>query len=296
MRVQAIVFLEMLALLLCTGCSQSPSSFDWQGHRGARGLMPENSIPAFLKALEYPVRTLELDVVVSADSQLVASHEPWMSHKICRSTMPLPPLTASNERTDWNIYRLPYSKVRSCDCGSSGNEDFPQQAKVAVFKPLLRDVVSAVRNYCDSTGIGFPEFNIEIKSRPDWDGVFTPDPVVFAGLLVRELRQLQISEQSTIQSFDPRALQAVRRLAPDIRLAYLLESVEGSLTEKMELLGFIPEILSPHHAKVSTALVEEVHALGMRIVPWTVNEQERMQALIKMGVDGIITDYPNLVP
>lgn len=291
------IFICCMGILLqCEnpGLPEYRTGFDWQGHRGARGLSPENTVPAFLKALAYPVQTLELDVVVSADSQVLVSHEPWLSHRICK----LPPgaevLTEDTERRLGNIYQMPYAAIRECDCGSRGNPDFPRQAKQPAYKPLLSEVFTAVRDHCMATGRPLPGFNIEIKSRPDWDSVFTPDPGLFAALLIEEIRRWQLNTPVTIQSFDVRALQAVRQQAPELPLAYLVASADA-LSEQLSLLGFVPEIYSPYHELVQASLVAESHAQGMRIIPWTVNEQSRMAALVAMGVDGIITDYPDLI-
>ena len=276
------------------GLPEYPEGFDWQGHRGARGLLPENTVPAFLKALEFPVQTLELDVVVSADSQVLVSHEPWLSHRICSLPTDSVSLTEENERTLGNIFKMPYATIRTCDCGSKGNPDFSRQEKRPVHKPLLSEVVEAVRAHSTASGRNMPGFNIEIKSRPDWDGQFTPDPTVFADLLIREIRKLGIAGSTTIQSFDVRALQAARQLAPDIRLAYLVGDA-GALSEKLALLGFIPEIYSPYHELLQASGVEDLHRQGMLVIPWTVNERDRMVELVQMGVDGIITDYPDLI-
>lgn len=266
--------------------------FDWQGHRGARGLMPENTIPAFLKALEYPVTTLELDVAISQDSQVVVSHEPWMSHHICR-TIEGEPVTEEQEDS-LILYQMPYQIIQRYDCGGRGNEGFPEQEAVSVAKPTLRAVVEAVRAYCKSNQREMPDFNIEIKSSPEWDGVKTPEPSTFARLVLQEVQELDIADQTCIQSFDVRSLQAVHRQAPDITTALLVAN-PGGVESNLEGLGYVPEIYSPYYKLVSANVVDTVHEKGMRIIPWTVNEVEEMETLIEMGVDGIITDYPNRI-
>lgn len=266
--------------------------FDWQGHRGARGLMPENTIPAFLKALEYPVTTLELDVAISQDSQVVVSHEPWMSHHICR-TIEGEPVTEGQEDS-LILYKMPYQIIQRYDCGGRGNEGFPEQEAVSVAKPTLRAVVEAVRAYCKTNEREMPDFNIEIKSSPEWDGVKTPEPSTFARLVLQEVQELDIADQTCIQSFDVRSLQAVHRQAPDITTALLVAN-PGGVDSNLEDLGYIPEIYSPYYKLVSANVVDTVHEKGMRIIPWTVNEVEEMETLIEMGVDGIITDYPDRI-
>lgn len=290
------IFLSMVLLVLGSQCSGEQSGqFDWQGHRGARGLMPENTVPAFLKALEYPVKTLELDLVISADSQVVVSHEPWLSHVICTLPEGSGLLSEENERSEWNIFGLPYGKIRECDCGSKPHPGFPEQEKREVYKPLLSEVVGAVREYCEQSGHAFPFFNAEIKSRPEWDSLYTPDPATFVALVLAEIEALELDGHITLQSFDVRALQAIRAKAPDLPLAYLVESA-AELSKNLELLGFTPEIYSPYHEGLNSETVSAAHAQGMQVIPWTVNETERMEILLAMGVDGIITDYPDKIP
>lgn len=274
------------------GDNRMAEQFDWQGHRGARGLMPENTVPAFLEALKYPVTTLELDVVISRDSQVVVSHEPWMSHHICQ-TMEEEPVTEEQEDS-LILFQMPYQIIQRYDCGGRGNEGFPEQQAVSVAKPTLEAVVEAVRAYCNTNDRKMPDFNIEIKSRPEWDGVKTPEPSAFARLVLQEVQNLDIAGRTCIQSFDMRSLRAVHRQAPEMTTA-LLVAKPGGVESHLEDLGYVPEIYSPYYKLVSANVVDTVHKKGMRIIPWTVNEVEEMETLIEMEVDGIITDYPNRI-
>jgi len=290
----------LLIAILGFGCSQNkntdemvlPMDFDWQGHRGARGLAPENTIPAFLKALEYPVKTLELDVVISKDSQVVLSHEPWMSAAICLKPDGTP--IEVEEEQQFNIFQLTWAEIQEFDCGSRGNERFPEQEPMAINKPLLRHVVAAVQAYCKANDRDLPFYNIEIKSQPEWDNEFTPEPVAFAQLLIEELKKSGIKDRTCIQSFDVRALRAAKEIDPDIVLVLLVGNADG-FDENVKALGFLPEVYSPNYALVTANLVEKAHEEGMEVIPWTVNDVETMQALIRLDVDGIITDYPNLI-
>ncbi len=294
-----LVFILSWALLLF-GCQSRktnttlniPADFDWQGHRGARGLLPENTIPAFLKALAYPVRTLELDLAVSKDSQLVLSHEPWMSAVIC-SKPDKTPLTEA-AAASLAIWGMTYAEVAQYDCGSRGNPRFPDQQAMVVHKPLLQDMVAAVEAHCKANRLKPPFYNIEIKSRPEWDNHYTPTPESFAQLLIEALQALGIQERSCIQSFDVRALQAVHQMDSALVTALLVENTDN-LAQNLERLGFVPTIYSPYHALVNAQLVKQTHDKGMRIIPWTVNDLPTMRSLIQLGVDGIITDYPNLI-
>lgn len=268
--------------------------FDWQGHRGARGLQPENTVPAFLAALAYPaISTLELDVAITADSQIVVSHEPWFSAEICSHPTGQPVVKAEAEGL--RIFQMSYAEVAAFDCGNRGNSRFPDQQAQPAVKPLLRDVVSAVANYCKEKGRPAPRWNIEIKSNPDWDNVFTPPPAVFAQLVVDEISALGLTAQVCVQSFDVRSLQAVRAIDTTLMLALLVEDPLG-VDRNLTALGFVPDVYSPYYRLVTAEMIERVHQQRMRIIPWTVNETAVMQQLRAMGVDGIITDYPNRIP
>ncbi len=264
--------------------------FDLQGHRGARGLAPENTIPSFLKALEYGVNTLECDVVVSKDKRIVVSHEPWFSHEI--STAPDgTPIDAATEK-QFNIYEMTYSDILRFDVGKRGHARFPRQQPMVANKPLLSDVFREVDAYCLQHKLKPVRFNIEIKSTPEGDGKFHPAPEEFAQLLYKELQQAGMIARTTVQSFDVRALQAMRKLDSTLSLALLVENTM-SLTENLQRLGFTPDIYSPYYRLVNTELVAQVHQRGMKLIPWTVNTLSDMKALLELGVNGLITDYPD---
>ncbi|MEM9887779.1 MAG: glycerophosphodiester phosphodiesterase family protein [Bacteroidota bacterium] len=267
--------------------------FDWQGHRGARGLIPENTVAGFTHALEFPaITTLELDLVVSKDNFLVVSHEPWMSAAICMDKAGKP--ISEDQEKAYNIYEMKYIDIAKFDCGIKGNERFPEQKKISVFKPQLSDVVDAVEHQIKNKKRSPIRYNMEIKSSPAGDRIFHPIPEKFAALLVEEISRLGIKERTTIQSFDVRALQATKKLDAAISLALLIEN-EKSLAENLALLGFTPSIYSPYHRLVDADLVAQAAEKSMQVIPWTVNEVERMKELIALGVDGIITDYPNRI-
>ncbi|MEI6410909.1 MAG: glycerophosphodiester phosphodiesterase family protein [Bacteroidota bacterium] len=269
-----------------------PPGFDWQGHRGCRGLMPENSIPAFLKAISIPeVTTLELDFAVSKDSQLVVSHEPWFNPAICR--LPNGQEIPSGDKEKYLIYQSTVAEIRAFDCGSWGNTRFPEQQKQKTYKPTFREVVAAVRN-ADSTRAKNIQWNVEIKSEPEWDGIRTPPVEEFARIVIAELRALGLEKTAIVQSFDTRALEAMHRQAPEFRLAYLIENISG-LDANLKKLSFTPQIYSPNSMLVSKKMVNKCHDLGIKVIPWTVNERSSMQDMINAGVDGLITDYPNLI-
>lgn len=285
--------------LLAMSCQQSlimdEKIIDWQGHRGARGLAPENTIPAFLKALEYPaVRTLELDLAVSKDSQLVISHEPWMNAVFCLQPDGSP-IIEEEEQSRFAIYQMDYEEVKAFDCGSKGNPNFPEQKLMKAYKPTLREMVTTIEEHVKTNELPLPYYNLEIKSEVEWDSILCPNPQTFARLVVDEVEKLGISKRVVVQSFDLRPLREVRALGHDLRLA-LLVYLPGRLEDQLDQLGFVPQIYSPYYKLVTANLVDEAHDRGMKIIPWTVNETLVMDSLLQMGVDGIITDYPDRIP
>ena len=270
------------------------ADFDWQGHRGARGLLPENTIPSFIRALEFDqITTLELDVVVSKDNKVVISHEPWMSHEICLTPEGEP--VKKSDEDELVIYQMEYETIKSYNCGSRGNKRFPDQQPMATYKPLLSDMIQAVENHCKTNQLGLPGYNIEIKSRPDWDGLKTPEPATFAQLVVDVVKAAGIQDRVCIQSFDPRSLESVHKIAPSITTAFLIENTQD-LDTNLKKLSYQPEIYSPYYLMVSEELIRNAREKGIKVIPWTVNDTEKMKSLMELGVDGIITDYPNRIP
>lgn len=266
--------------------------FDWQGHRGSRGLMPENTIPAFQEALKYPVLTLELDVVISSDRKIIISHEPWMNPQIC-----LYPdgNTIQGDGRQFNMYQMTAEEIRRFDCGTKYHGDFPEQRHLRAHKPTLGEMVSAVRKYCMESGRQLPLLNIELKSHPAGYGVFVPRPEEFVSLVVAELDAIGIAHVITLQSFDPEILREIRRQEGERIAVSYLTSNQKDLDEVILELGFTPQIYSPHHRLVKKKVIRSAREKGMRVIPWTVNKDRVARRLIRRGVDGIITDYPDRI-
>lgn len=262
-----------------------------EGHRGCRGLMPENTITSMKKALDLGVDVLEVDVVISADNQVVVSHDPYMAAAFCLK--PNGDTISVAEQKDIILYRIPYSEIKKYDVGSRSHAEFPQQQHFKAYKPLLAELIDSTDAYARHHGMPPPRYNIEIKSNPKTDGIHQPVPEVFVDLVLDVCRSKNIMQRMNIQSFDVRPLQAIRRIDPNIELAYLTANAK-TIADNIKDLGFTPQIYSPHYKTVTRDAVMYCHKEGMRIIPWTVNTKPEIDALIELGVDGIITDYPNL--
>ncbi|GAB4008668.1 glycerophosphodiester phosphodiesterase family protein [Spirosoma migulaei] len=283
--------ISVLGLLLCSQVLMAQPKLDRQGHRGCRGLMPENTIPAMKKALDLGVQTLELDVVISKDKQVVVSHDTYMSADIALKPDGKP--VTAEEQKQLNLYQLTYAEIKKFDVGSKPHPQFGQQQKFPAYKPLLANLIDSVNTYAKAKGIPLPLFNIEIKSMPTTDGVYHPEPKEFVELVLTVCKAKNLGKQLTIQSFDVRPLQLIHKQSPEIPLSYLTANSK-SLADNLATLGFTPHAYSPYYKTVTAEVVKACHQQGMVIIPWTVNSKVDIDSLIQLGVDGIISDYPNL--
>ena len=272
---------------------QKPS-FDVQGHRGCRGLMPENTIPAMLKAIDLGVTTLEIDVVITKDNKVLVSHEPWFETEI--TTKPDGSFIKPGEAMQYNIYQMNYEDVMKYDVGMKPHPRFPQQQKIKAIKPLLADLFDSVAENMKIRRRPFPFFNIETKCLPAGDGRFHPKPEEFVELLMAVIKEKQLEERVIIQSFDFRTLKYLHEKYPSIKTAMLIEdSDEDDFDGQLNRLGYTPEYYSPNHTLVDEKLVKQCHDKGMKIIPWTVNDEKQFKKLKKLGIDGVITDYPDKI-
>jgi glycerophosphoryl diester phosphodiesterase len=267
--------------------------FDTQGHRGCRGLMPENTIPAMIHALGLGVVTLEMDVVVTKDNKLILSHEPFFNHEI--TTKPDGNFIEEKEERSYNIYQMNYDSIVQYDIGMKPHPRFEQQQKMKAVKPLLSDVFDAVKNYMMMSRRPMPFFNIETKCLPITDHLYHPEPKELVELLMKLIIEKGMENQVLIQSFDFRTLQYLHKNYPDIPTVMLIEDTDTtSFENQLKKLGFIANVYSPHSSLVNRELVKKCHNNHMRIIPWTVNDKEEIKRLKMLGVDGLISDYPNL--
>ena len=275
------------------GTIQNAPVFDKQGHRGCRGLMPENTIPAMMTALDLGVTTLELDIVFTRDKKAILSHEPFFSHEI--TTKPDGSYVTEEEEQSLNIYAMDYAEVKNFDVGLKPHPRFPRQKKIKVSKPLLTDLFDSVASYVKAKGMMLPFFNMETKSNPLTDDVYHPGPAEFVDRIMEIVKKYDLKEKVIIQSFDFRTLQHLHLHYPEIKTAMLIEDFDHrGVKAHLDALGFLPTIYSPHYSLVNEELIKFCHGQGIKVIPWTVNEKEMISELKKSGVDGIITDYPDL--
>lgn len=264
--------------------------FDLQGHRGARGMKPENTIPAFIAALDTGATTIEMDLAITKDKQVIVSHEPWMAASLCLKADGT--VITQKDEKKFNIFQMTYDEVRQFDCGSKRNDKFPEQEKLKISKPLLAEVIVAVEDHIRNYTQYEVDYNIEIKSSPEGDNKFHPTPSEFSDMVYNLIDQYLPWERIVIQSFDFRVLKYWREKYPEVRLAALVENTR-SVRSNLNDLGFLPSIYSPYFKLISKDDIEYLHQQKVRVIPWTVNEVEDIRKMRQLGVDGLITDYPN---
>jgi len=287
-------------------------ALDIQGHRGARGLAPENTLPAFAKALELGVSTLELDCAITRDGVVVVSHDPVLNPDITRG-----PDGKWLQQTGPAIRSLNYQELQRLDVGrinpaSAYAQRWPEQRPVDGTRiPRLADLFALVRKSGNET----VRFNIETKISPLAPGE-TTTPDVFARELVAAVRKAGMADRTAIQSFDWRTLAVVQKEAPEIPTVYLT-SVSGFM-DNIQMMGDSPwtaghrvrdhggsiprtiraaggAVWSPYLGDLTREAVREAQALGLKVVVWTVNDPAGMRRMIEWGVDGVISDRPDLL-
>jgi glycerophosphoryl diester phosphodiesterase len=243
------------------------------GHRGARAMRPENTIPAFEYAIKAGVDVLEMDMAVTRDNIIVISHDPILEAPVC--TGPRPRAV---------IHELTLAEVRQWDCGAVQNPNFPKQVPVSGTKmPTLDEVLSLSK-------LGKFEFNIETKSFAD-KPEYTPSPEEFVRLFLAEVGKHHMEKRVMLQSFDFRTLVACEKMAPRIRRVALTEADQRDFVT-IAGEGGHAQIISPNYELVTREKVEAAHRAGLQVVPWTVNKPADWDRMIEAGVDAIISDDP----
>jgi glycerophosphoryl diester phosphodiesterase len=288
-------------------------TLDIQGHRGARGLLPENTLSAFARALSIGVTTLELDCAITRDGVVVVSHDSTLNPEITRDADARWIADAELAISQFTFEELQRFDVGRIDPASDYAARFPHQQPLdGTRMPKLDEVFALARK----AGNDSVCFNIETKISP-LHPERTVTPAVFAGELIKVIKNNKVDHRTTVQSFDWRTLAVVQRAAPEIKTAYL--SAQQDFTDNIlahaqaspwnaglhvsQFGGSVPRMIhaaggaiwSPCSNDVDAASVNEAHALGLKVVVWTVNTEAAMRRMIELGVDGIISDYPDVL-
>ncbi|PST82078.1 glycerophosphodiester phosphodiesterase [Pedobacter yulinensis] len=270
---------------------QAQYKMDIQGHRGCRGLMPENSIPAMYHAIDLGTPTLEFDCVISQDQAVVVSHDPFMAAAFMLK--PDGSAISKAESRKLLLYQMRYDSIRKYDGGMKPHADFPDQKKTPVYRPLLGDLLDSVERYCRVNRRRPVRYSIEIKTTPGADGISQPEPETFVRLVMAQIVRRGLQKRVTIQSYDARILQVLHHTYPRQEVAYLIRKGEEDYAANLAFLGFKPAYVSISSATVSPDFVAAAHRDGTRVITGVVNDVPLMEKMLLMGVDGIITDYPD---
>jgi glycerophosphoryl diester phosphodiesterase len=269
---------------------------DLQGHRGARGYRPENTLPAFQLCMDSGMDTMELDVRITADRQLLVHHDPKINKKRCvdENGMPAKPLLISKHTADM---------LKKFDCGSKGDENFPHQVPVRGAHPVtLPELFAFVKEYEKKNKKVPVKFNIELKYNDFYTLAMLKEG---SKLIVAGIEENGMVERTTIQSFKHDSLPEIKKLNPGIKTSAIFDVVypvalitiigmerkRRYLIERAMNAG--ADILSPEQSFVDTKLTADCHARGLEVIPWTVNDEDAILNMLDCGVDGIISDYPD---
>nr|WP_294946671.1 glycerophosphodiester phosphodiesterase family protein [uncultured Mucilaginibacter sp.] len=266
-------------------------AFSTEAHRGGRGLMPENTIPAMKNAIGLGVTTLEMDTHITADGQVVLSHDEYINPLF--SLTPEGEAISAEEAKQLILYKMPYAELKKYDVGSKFYKAFAQQKKIKTYMPLLAELIDSVQAYAKEKHRPQLYYNIETKCAPEGDGIYNPGPEEFVKLLMAVIEKKKITPFVVVQSFDKRTIQIIHQKYPKVRTSYLVQK-KAEAAEYIKELGFMPFIISPNYKIVDADFVKSCHDSHIKVLPWTVNTIEDIDKLKEFGVDGIISDYPNL--
>jgi glycerophosphoryl diester phosphodiesterase len=233
-----------------------------------------------------------MDVHISKDGKVLVYHDESLDPKY--TTMPDGSDIPKAERKKYTFYQMNYDDIRKFIIGKKDYPAFPQQQRLATYTPLLSELIDSVDAYTKAHNLPGLYYLIEIKSNQKTDGFEQPAPEEYIKILMKVLKQKHLGNRLFLQSFDMRPLQVLHREYPNIKLGFLTGDKAKSLEANLDSLGFTPFYYNPNSNLVTPELIKKCHDKNIKIEPWTVNTLQEMQKLKSMGVDGIITDYPNL--
>jgi len=273
------------------------TSIDLQGHRGARGRFPENSIPAFTYAIEQKMTTLELDTNLTKDGHLIVYHDSFVNPDLCLDVN-------QNPAQPTRILDMTLADLKTLDCGSIIHEKFPEQKPIPGTKIIsLSEFFDFVTQYeASHPDLPKPRFNIETKFESAPDQAYLEK---FAMTMVKLIEDAGVADRTIVQSFVLEVLPMIKKKNPSLKTSALFQPsyVQGFLMtmglntfrreiiEKTEKAG--ADIISPYHLYANRFFIQTCHQKNIKVIPWTVNEEKKIRVLLNNGVDGIISDYPN---
>ena len=270
------------------GCS-SARKIDLQAHRGGAGLMPENTVSAMKNAIDLGIKTLEFDLQLSGDGQVVVSHDNYFHPRY--SIRPDHSFVMPDDPKEY-LYTMPYDSILKYDVGLRFVERWPEKQRIPEVKPMATNLIDFTEEYAAQKGFK-PCYNIEIKSTPgEGEGTLWPDYVEFCDKCIDLLLSKNLGNRLIVQSFDVRALEYIHENWPNVILSYLTED-ETDIETILTQISFKPEWWSPNHEVVTPENVAYCHARGIKVVPWTVDDPADIRRMVDCKVDAIISNYPD---
>lgn len=268
-------------------------SFSAEAHRGGRGLYPENTINAMLQTMKIDgITTLEMDTHIIKDGKVVVTHDDYLSPAFMLT--PDGKDIPESDAKKYPVFGMDYAELRKFDLGTKYFASFPRQQKTKQYIPLLGDLIDSVQFDIKQNNRKQFFYNIETKCSEKGDGVTNPSPEVFVDLLMKVIEKKKITPYVVIQSFDKRTIQIINKKYPKVKTSFLIAN-RKTYEENMVDLGYKPFILSPVWQMVTPDLVKKAHGDGIKVIPWTANEAAEIQKLRDLKVDGIISDYPDVL-
>ena len=266
------------------------SYVDLQAHRGGAGLMPENTISAMKNAMDMHVNTLEFDLQVSADGLVVVSHDNYFHPRY--SMRPDSTLVQKEDPKEY-LFTMPYDSIAKYDVGLRPVDRWPLQKKISEHKPLASKLIDFTEEYAAEKGLSPFRYNIEIKSKAGkGEGNLWPDYKEFCDICIPVLLSKNLGDRLVVQSFDVRALEYIHKKWPQVILSYLTED-ETDIVQILSQISFKPTWWSPNHQVVTSTNVAYCHGMGIKVVPWTVDEPDDIRRMVEVGSDAIISNYPD---
>ena len=275
----------LLFLFLVTQNLISKNTIRVIGHRGCRGVMPENTISGFQRAFDQGADGIEWDVVVNGEGKLVVSHEPYFHPDFCLDKDG----EMIKDEKKYNIYKMTQDEIEAFDCGSKTHKNFPEQEKFKATKPLLKEVVELLPVKAFGKLILF-----EIKSDEPEYGISQPYPEAYVDLILKEVVAYKL-KNVVYMSFDKNIIEALYKKNPELRLAYLTYLPSKSAKAFLRELSFKPFALGMFHMTLNTRKLRQLSSKGVQVYAWTVNQPKDANRMMELGIDAIITDYPKTI-
>ena len=276
----------IIILLVSINSIMGQNNVKYFGHRGCRGLYPENTIEGFKKAIELGVDGIEWDVVVNKDHELIISHEPFIDTNYCLNNDGSEIKVAENR--ELNIYKMSTNQIKQFDCGLKTNKRFSKQEKSNETKPTFKEAEIALKEYKGT-------ILFEIKSNEKQINTFYPEAKKYAEIIYENLKNSSLLSHYIFMSFDPKIINELNKLFPKAKFIFLIDQPFKTLKQMKKKLTFKPFGLGLNYKLATKKIITNAHQEKTKIYAWTVNKIKDSNELIKMGIDGIITDYPNLL-